>query len=518
MPRRIAFPTILAVSAVSLVGYLWICLSTLRLGLPLDDAWIHQTYARNLVQLGEWAFIPGEPSAGSTAPLWTALLALTRALGLGPVGGAFALGTLALALAAWVCMKWLGFRLADAEAAGFGAAILVALEWHMVWAGLSGMETLALALLSTAVLAAAEMDRLPPLALGALVGLGVWLRPDALLLGLPIGIMILADSRRRRGEKARRILLASLGAAVLFLPYLAFNQTLSGEWWPSTFFAKQAEYAELRAEPLLTRLTLQFRAPLTGAGIVLAAGVVLSAYYSVRERRPERLAPLLWVAVFLGAYALRLPVNYQHGRYAMPVVPVLIVFGLEGMARWCRLRSPSLGRRLVSRVWVLTLAVTAALFWVLGGRAYGRDVAIIETEMVRAARWVRENTPPDALIAAHDIGALGYYADRRLVDLAGLVTPEVIPILRDEAALAVYLEERGADYLVTFPSWYPALTRGLSPVFTTDAPFAPAAGADNMAIYLWRSRSFAPREMAVLYSEQSCDGRDDHGNYRRHYR
>jgi hypothetical protein len=511
-------PAVLAVSAVSLIGYLWISLSTLRLGLPLDDAWIHQTYARNLVQRGEWAFIPGEPSAGSTAPLWTALLALTRAIGFGPVGSASVLGTLALTLAGWVCMKWLRFRLADGEALGLGAAMLVALEWHLVWAGLSGMETLMLALLSAAVLAAAEMERLPPLALGALIGLGVWLRPDALLLGLPVGFVIWADPRRARREVARRILLTGLGAALLFLPYLAFNQALSGEWWPSTFYAKQAEYAELRSEPILIRFLLQFRAPLTGAGIVLAPGVVLSALYSVRERRPERLAPLLWAMAFLGAYALRLPVDYQHGRYAMPVVPVFIVLGLEGMARWIRLRSPSIGRRVVSRVWVLTLALTTALFWVLGGRAYARDVAIIETEMVRAARWVRDNTPTDALVAAHDIGALGYYADRRLVDLAGLVTPEVIPILRDEAALAGYLEERGADYLVTFPSWYPTLTHGLRPLFTTDEPFAPAAGGDNMAIYLWRSRSFAPREMAVLYSEQSGDGRDDHGNYRRHYR
>src|SRR5512138_2254022 len=43
---------------------------TFRIGYPLDDAWIHQTYARNLALHGEWAFIPGRPSAGSTSPLW----------------------------------------------------------------------------------------------------------------------------------------------------------------------------------------------------------------------------------------------------------------------------------------------------------------------------------------------------------------------------------------------------------------------------------------------------------------
>ena len=40
-------------------------------GFPLDDAWIHQVYARNLGTRGEFAFFPGEPSAGSTSPFCT---------------------------------------------------------------------------------------------------------------------------------------------------------------------------------------------------------------------------------------------------------------------------------------------------------------------------------------------------------------------------------------------------------------------------------------------------------------
>ena len=45
-------------------------------GFPLDDAWIHQTYARNLGLHGVMAFSPGQPSTGSTSFGWTFLLAV----------------------------------------------------------------------------------------------------------------------------------------------------------------------------------------------------------------------------------------------------------------------------------------------------------------------------------------------------------------------------------------------------------------------------------------------------------
>ena len=44
-------------------------------GFPLDDSWIHLHFARNLAEGAGFAYNPGVPVAGSTAPLWTLLLA-----------------------------------------------------------------------------------------------------------------------------------------------------------------------------------------------------------------------------------------------------------------------------------------------------------------------------------------------------------------------------------------------------------------------------------------------------------
>jgi hypothetical protein len=92
----------------------------------------------------------------------------------------------------------------------------------------------------------------------------------------------------------------------------------------------------------------------------------------------------------------------------------------------------------------------------------------------------------DAVIAAHDIGAMGYFSERKIIDLAGLVTPDVIPFIRDEKRLRTYMDEQKVDYLVTFPGWYPELTSGLDVLYDSEGIYAPRLGSDNMTVFVWR--------------------------------
>jgi hypothetical protein len=512
--RRLAWPraapswgTCVLLAILPAMVYLVRATLTYRWGFPLDDAWIHQTYARNLVMLGEWAYVPGETSGGSTAPLWTLLLAIGHALRVPPVVWASALGSLLLATLAWISARWVQRRGVTTAWVAWAVALGVLFEWHLDWAAFSGMETLAVALAAAAVLWAIDARAGREVLVGFGVGLAVWLRPDALSLALPLVVMVILDSWRRPGKMLRRLLLLTLGIGLAFVPYLLFNRATSGAWWPSTFYAKQAEYAVERQAGLLDRAIEQGLVPLTGIGILLAPGICLVVLQAWRTRSLQRLLPLLWCAAYLGAFALRLPVVYQHGRYAMPVIPIGLVLGWEGLAGWADLQSARLARRVVSRAWVAACFLVLLVFHGLGSAAFARDVAIIETEMVGTAEWIRENTPPGSRVAAHDIGALGYFGERPLLDLAGLVSPEVIPILRDEAALADFLQRGHADYLMTFPGWYPYLSRQGELVHVSEAPFSPAAGGENMAVYRWPSAPFAASTTAMLYSPHSGDGR-----------
>lgn len=466
-------------------------------GFPLDDGWIHQTYARNLVETGAWAYVPGQVSAGSTSPLWTLILALGYALGAPFRAWTVVVGALSVAAVALVAGR-VARRLFPSLGAAWIAALACALEWHLLWAGASGMETALFAALALAVLggamALARDDRLLAwLGWGLLGGAAFLTRPEGLLpLGLGGLSLLLVQrgdwARGKRGAALARYGLAAAGFLALAIPYLAFNWKASGAILPNTFYAKQAEYREVaEALPWLARVARVAGVQFVGGAALLVPGMLAAWRSTARRRDGMAFLPLLWWAATVVLYATRLPVTYQHGRYEMPVIPVLLVYGAPGTALLVKTAQGRAGR-IASRALALAACGVFAAFVIVGAQAYLADVRIIDTEMVDVARWLDANTPPDALIAVHDIGAVGYFTRRPLLDLAGLVSPEVVPFIRDEARLYAYIRERGAAYLVTFPSWYPEMTArpDMEIVYQTRSPWTVRAGSDNMAVYRLR--------------------------------
>ncbi len=457
------------------------------LGFPLDDSWIHLTYARNLALYGQWAFQLGHPSAGSTAPLWTFLLALGFRLGLAPYIWTYLLGALTL-FGLCVLVEKTARRIVPAYRPRYPwIALFFAGEWHLLWAAMSGMETLLHALLIFAVIAGLLTGSRRYLALGLLTGLSIWVRPDGLTLLAPVLMTILFVEKGLK-EKSRAGVLYIIGFGSLFVPYLFFNLWLSGTPMPNTFYAKQTEYAIWQSEPILYRLGVLLVQLLTGPSIILLPGVAGFVICVLRQRTWSMIAGLLWCGGYLLLYILRLPA-YQHGRYLMPAMPVFFFLGFLGYLEFQRSFLFGRAHWMIKTAWQFSLALLTLFFVFLGARSYGEDVGLIQSEMVATAKWVAANLPPGSIVAAHDIGALGYFDTHELIDLAGLVSPEVIPFMRDEARLSKYLDQRGANYLIAFPAFYPKLTDALPVIFSSGGKFAPAIGEKNMSVYLWGSQT-----------------------------
>jgi hypothetical protein len=494
----------LALAAACVAAYLAAAGLHGQQGFPLDDAWIHQTYARSLALSGRWEYLPGQVSAGSTAPLWTLLLAAGYWAGVPYLWWTWGLGAVMLALCGWLAQELAERLFPQAGAPWTGAAVglLCVGEWHLVWAAVSGMETLLFMALSllfmerVAHCALHESGRDPLrnwAGVGLVAALLVLTRPEGVVLAA-LGGLVLVWCRRSLQELVRGGIAGALPFAALLIPYVLFNYRASGRLWPNTFYAKQAEYSALLATPFVARLARVLLPPLTGFQVLLVPGIGFAVVMSIRRigtngrsgRWLVQSLPLASGLSHLGMYAWRLPVTYQHGRYLIPVIPSLILYGVIGTAGWIRPGHSQFLRRVLSRSAAAAIAVLLVAFVVVGAGTYARDVSVIEGEMVTVARWLSQNTAANAWIAAHDIGAIGYFAGRPILDLAGLISPEVGPLLRDEQALAEHVLDSPAEYLVSAPGWPYAEIAGrpdVRLVFSADFELTQALGMNSSAVY-----------------------------------
>lgn len=458
-------------------------------GFPLDDAWIHQVYARNLGARLEFSFFAGQPSAGSTSPLWSIFLSIGYALRVDYRVWTILLGIVFLGASGVMTQRVTKHLTDSARLANWIAPLMVILEWHLVWAAASGMEIVLFVFLSLALVESFFAKR-NAFVIGLLAGLLVLTRPDGVLLVALVGIGIVIQNQ----PLISRISLLSFATfsvalLVLLLPYLFFNLQTSGTLLPNTFYAKSAEYAELTTHTnFFARWISMYRQPLIGAQILLLPGLVYGIYFFARQRAWEKILPALWMVLLPALYAWRLPVEYQFGRYMMPIVPFVMIYGIVGTKLLFEQleKLPKLSLRVLRRAWGMTIAALLSVFVFLGANFYAQSVAIVNCEMVAVAQWTRANLPHGALVAVHDIGAQGYFdASHPILDLAGLVSPEVIPFIRDEGKLKTWMRERGAQYAVFFPTWYPNLARDETfvEIFSTGCAVTRAMGEENLKVY-----------------------------------
>ena len=493
MSRRLSEPASLA--SLLLIGCLALgifALSAYRFtggqgGVPLDDAWIHFQFARNLARGDGLSFNPGEPTSGSTAPLWTVLLA-----GMYLVGGDSPLAGQLLSAACFLATLAATYTLTRQLTRNRGAAWLtgavVALNGRMAWAGLSALETCLFAALSLWAISAHLHDTRAGryrLRTAALFGLAALARPEGYFL-FALSLLTFTLHASRFKLHVFHLLLPILLFTTIVSPYLIFSLRTSGHLLPNTYHAKATVNHSLDLDFLsLWARYLILDNPLLLPFYVLGLAVLL------------RRAPLLslWSAGLPLVYAFMGAVLYQHGRYLMPLIPVNAAIALAGLLEAQRMlrrrgwREPGFFGKNLGSV-LIGLLVVVGTAWRLPTMAsqYAQNVGNINQMHVALGHWVAENTPPDAILALNDIGAITYISERPVVDLAGLITPEVIPLLRSpdrEALLVDFMAARGVDYVIIFPNWFPGLAAhpGMEEVHRVTLEHNTIAGGEIMVVY-----------------------------------
>jgi hypothetical protein len=453
-------------------------------GFPLDDAWIHLHFARNLAEGAGFAYNPGRPVAGSTAPLWTLLLAAGASVAGPSVGLAKALGT-ACAVGAGVLTRRAAVAWGARPDVALVAAVMLLWSGPVAWGALSGMEvTLAALLVAAALLAHARGRTITAAGLAALAPLA---RPEALLL-----VPFLALSPRFGLKRAA--VFATLTVLAL-APLVAFSYATVHAPVPATAAAKiegglvgwLAGVHEPAGTTWLARpweYVRAWAACLHESHPLLALTLVPGIVLAWKRVGPSLGIPALTLVAHPVGMALLAPYrapDFQEGRYSTHLLPLAIVVAAVG-----------LGPLVAARRWLTLLVVVALSAHGLPPAAtrYARGVDEIERMQVRLGRWVDANLPRGARLAVNDIGAIAYFSRREIVDLMGLVTPEVIPYRRQGGdAVLRFVVDVCPDYLVIFPDWFPRLAARadlLEPLARVRLERAQVVGAAEMVVYRLR--------------------------------
>ena len=451
-PREISiFLEIIAL--VSIITFIFIGQVGHQIGFPLDDAWIHQTYARNLVESGKWTYTEDTVSGGSTSPLWTILLSIGYVIRNG------ILWTFILSVIIFLLVVYFSIRIIIGMSPQINSwklllgSLFVIFDWHLQWAAASGMETIFFILGIIVLFYSLIQTSSNWLLVGIINGILIWIRPDGLtLLGPSLLILFVGSIQVKWSWKEW---LKFIGPFItLLILFMGFNYSISGDIFPNTFYAKQAEYQSLLAHPITSRILDEVTQIITGAGALILPGFIYAIFHDIKVRDFKALAIILWILGYVLIYSLRLPVTYQHGRYMMPAMVPFLLIGIIGIITLVGNIKPDKVQKLLTTAWFGAIIFTSIIFYILGFQTYRSDVEVINNILVEPAKWIEQNIPESDKIATHDIGAIGYFTNNPIVDLAGLINPEIIPIINNEPELLQYMKSKNISYYFGFADWY----------------------------------------------------------------
>jgi hypothetical protein len=416
----------------------------------LDDPYVTYRYAENLASGLGPVYNPGERVLSTTAFGYALLLAGARLalpwLDLPTISNAISAAGLGLAALA---LHRLGARNGQA-AVGLAAAGLVVLS--PLLASTFGLETaLFLALVAWGAVA---FDAGRPRRAALLLAAATALRADGALAFAVLSLSSLLPAtapdaeRRRRGEGWWR---AGALYAALVLPYEAALALLYGSPIPTTLAAKTVQatiggwpdYLGGLRDLLAERVAA---APLYWLALPLAAlGLAATA------RRRWALPLVLWGLVQAAVYQWLGVASYSW--YYAPLVPAAALSVALGAGALAGSRPP------------LALLLVAPLLWAQVAGLRALRAAVPEPRALayeRVGRWLDAQAPPGARVAVMEVGIIGFYAHRPMVDLLGLIRPETVEAMRRQDFFWTIADSQ-ADLVVLTgknPLWFQSIEPG----------------------------------------------------------
>ncbi len=400
-------------SKASLPPWLWtllpvavvLFLSFLNRRIEMEDGLIYLRYVRNLLEGNGLVYNPGELFNGLTSPLYAALLAVGGLLLRNLPLTAVLLCTAAFAFAAVTAGAL--FARSRREAAVTGVVIASFGFFYSTY----GMETaLFLALIALSLRLHQTDSRYLPLAL-ALTALT---RYEGALLALPVAV----DHLRRRRWPDPRVL--AVAAAVFLAPFV-FNLLYYGDPLPATLSAKVGQGKSGYWGKGLVFFDMRFlvRTVIAGCRPVGWLLLLLAGHGVWLGRKDRTSSVAAWFMLLLLLFYAGLNVPNYHWYYA-PFFLLMLVYACRSVGNLSARLLARGSRRLLRGAAFLLLAAAVAfsLTRVVSFQQRGRHEGY-----ARIGEWLAANTPANASVAMVEVGTVGWYSRRPIVDILGLVSP-----------------------------------------------------------------------------------------------
>jgi len=459
MLKRIPYNTIITLLCIAVVPYLVITYNHIG-----EDCFISFRYAENFIEGKGLVYNEGEKVEGYSNFLWVMLIAFFRWFGISPIFASKLLGFASMALLLWIGSYYsLKKKQRKIDWIYLATPIMIFFNPFLHYHAGRGLETVFYTFLF--VWAAFSFKRRnygnSSLAFAAIA----LTRPEGFVYFWLLLPMLFLDLKYSKTEKFPYPV--PLIRFRFFTPYLAvvvpffiWRVLYYGSFFPNTVLAKTGTF-NFWSNPSFHML-LQFA--ISWSYIPLFALLAIFTYHREQwELKRSLLIPMILGGALL-CYTIAIgKVQASPFRHYVPLVPILIILFQEFL------------RAMKKRV-EDNLALSIGLFVIFMGMNFytsnnldspstrlhsrtiqflkswnypGRVAWLLEPPIIlnaEAGKWCTQNLPPDALIAADQIGQFGYYTRQRVLDLLGLTDRE---FARNGYSLERLLERKPApDYLV----------------------------------------------------------------------
>jgi hypothetical protein len=232
----------------------------------------------------------------------------------------------------------------------------------------------------------------------------------------------------------QKILKVITGFALPLLFWSIYAYFTFGSILPNTLAAKQAQEQSGMGRSLLQRLVSEW-APLWSKSFAIKSIPVINFWWLILFigivdalfRRHKWLLFMGWIILYISGYMILRVSAYWW--YQLPILFVLnLFFGLgvvkivEALTKYIKPLKLSWSIAFFLTIYLLLVMAIPTVRSMLSFQGDSRGESY-----TTLSRWFREHTENTDSIAFIEVGYLGYYTDNRIVDLAGLVTPDIVP-------------------------------------------------------------------------------------------